>query len=262
MIQINEEKCIGCGKCVQECFPGALTLVEGKAKYMVPQCMECGHCIAVCPKNALTMEGYDMSQVLELKDIHADIDPETYLNQMKARRSIRKFKNVAVTEEQIQKILEVGRFSPTGSNMQNVRYHVFSEKTGELRDLLMDELLALDTSKGSSPMYQLLGNLARDYKENGRDRLFFDAPLVIAVTSPSPQAALLAAAHMETMIYALGLGMLYSGFTNFAMVQSEKIRNYMQFKEGYQPWAVLVIGVPDVQYERTVPRKPLDVSWN
>ena len=32
MVSINQEKCIGCGKCVKDCFFGVLSLKENKAE--------------------------------------------------------------------------------------------------------------------------------------------------------------------------------------------------------------------------------------
>ncbi|MCB2359113.1 hypothetical protein [Clostridium estertheticum] len=64
---------------------------------------------------------------------------------------------------------------------------------------------------------------ALDYHDqNRKDGLFFDAGTVILVLSESVQSACIAAAHMETMLYAQGLGMLYSGFftRTVASVQS------------------------------------------
>ena len=82
------------------------------------------------------------------------------------------------------------------------------------------------------------------------------------MSSDSPQAALIAAAHMETMVYSLGLGMIYSGFTTRAVGHSAGLQEYLELKEGYRVWAVLVIGYPKVKYQRTVPRKKADVLWD
>ena len=100
------------------------------------------------------------------------------------------------------------------------------------------------------------------FKSEGTDELFFDVGTAIVVSSDSPQAALIAAAHMETMGYSLGLGMVYSGFTTRAIEHSAKLQEYLGLKEGYRVWAVMAIGYPKVKYQRTVPRKKADVLWD
>ena len=65
-ITIDQTKCIGCGQCVNDCFPKNLRLEDGKAVVGGP-CMECGHCYAVCPTGAVIMEGYATDSVLDCK---------------------------------------------------------------------------------------------------------------------------------------------------------------------------------------------------
>ena len=229
--------------------------------------MVCGHCIAVCPRDAVSIDELDMGEVLALKELSCAIDPETYLNHLKARRTIRAFTDKAVTEEQVQMILDAGRFSPTGGNRQTVGYHVFREKVPEFKALVMEELNAMGqeaqvTGKKDSWYSDLWLRMYDAYQTEGTDDLFFGAGTVIVVSSDSPQAAAIASAHMETMVYALGLGMLYSGFTTRAIGHSEKLQKYLGLKESYKVWTVLVIGEPKVQYQRTVPRRKADVIWD
>ncbi len=57
IIQIDEEKCNGCGNCITGCAEGALQLVDGKAKLVKEQfCDGFGDCIGTCPTGALTIE--------------------------------------------------------------------------------------------------------------------------------------------------------------------------------------------------------------
>ena len=45
---INEEKCIGCGKCIPACGQNAIERVDGHS-HINENCVGCGHCIAFCP---------------------------------------------------------------------------------------------------------------------------------------------------------------------------------------------------------------------
>lgn len=55
VIEINEEKCNGCGICVKACHEGAIGLVNGKAKLMRDDyCDGLGDCLPNCPTNAIS----------------------------------------------------------------------------------------------------------------------------------------------------------------------------------------------------------------
>ncbi len=54
IIEIDEEKCTGCGQCVTSCAEGALAIVDGKAKVVNEVfCDGLGACIGDCPEGAL-----------------------------------------------------------------------------------------------------------------------------------------------------------------------------------------------------------------
>ena len=54
IIQIDEERCNGCGQCVISCAEGALAIVNGKAKVLSDNlCDGLGACIGECPQDAL-----------------------------------------------------------------------------------------------------------------------------------------------------------------------------------------------------------------
>ena len=70
MIQIDEEKCNGCGNCLTGCPEGALALVGGKARLVKESyCDGLGACLGHCPTGALVVvasqaEAYDESGVI------------------------------------------------------------------------------------------------------------------------------------------------------------------------------------------------------
>ncbi|WP_300710718.1 4Fe-4S binding protein, partial [uncultured Desulfovibrio sp.] len=55
IIQIDEEKCNGCGQCVLDCAEGALAVIDGKARLISEvYCDGLGACLN-CPQGALTL---------------------------------------------------------------------------------------------------------------------------------------------------------------------------------------------------------------
>jgi len=55
-IEINYEKCITCGACIETCAYGALEMVDGTTRWAHPDsCESCGVCSMVCPEEAITM---------------------------------------------------------------------------------------------------------------------------------------------------------------------------------------------------------------
>jgi len=57
VVQIDEEKCNGCGNCIPNCHEGALQIVDGKAVLVSDlMCDGLGACLGHCPEGALTIE--------------------------------------------------------------------------------------------------------------------------------------------------------------------------------------------------------------
>lgn len=51
--QIDQEKCTGCGICVDICPLEAISMENDKAKVDKDTCTECGQCVEECPNKAI-----------------------------------------------------------------------------------------------------------------------------------------------------------------------------------------------------------------
>ena len=64
IIQIDEEKCDGCGLCVPSCAEGALQIVDGKARLIAEvYCDGLGACLGECPNDALKVIERELSLI-------------------------------------------------------------------------------------------------------------------------------------------------------------------------------------------------------
>lgn len=61
IIEINEDKCVGCGLCANACQQGAIAMVDGKAKVVRDDyCDGIGNCLPVCPVGAISFSERDV----------------------------------------------------------------------------------------------------------------------------------------------------------------------------------------------------------
>lgn len=76
IIEIDEERCDGCGQCVPACAEGAIQVVEGKARLVAEKyCDGLGACLGECPNDAL--------RIIERKA--EDFDEQTVEEHLKSK---------------------------------------------------------------------------------------------------------------------------------------------------------------------------------
>lgn len=256
MIEINKEACIGCGACVKDCPGRALELKDKKAEY-IRKCIQCGHCVAVCPVNAVSIPDYDMAEVEEFDRDTFVLDPDVYLHAVKFRRSIRQFKNMPVEREKLERVLNAGRYTATAKNEQGCKFTLIQEELPEFKELFWKELPGIiEALEEESPLYaRVFRSFYRKYQEDpSADNFFFDTPSFLVITAKNVLDAGLAAANIENMAVAEGMGALYSGYTRAVIEASKNIREWLGIGSRTVACCML-IGYPAVTYKRTAPRK-------
>lgn len=269
VINISDEKCTGCGICARDCLSRIIRIVKGKAVIDdMKNCIFCGHCGAVCPVNAIEFVDDEYCyDVLELDD-SINIDYESLDHMIRMKRSIRQYKDKPVDIDLINKILDIGRVSPTGGNRQPLKFTVVNdaEKLEELKLLAMNTLY--EHGQNLKGRYkQVFCNMITDYKESGYDRLFYNAASLIVIHgNPNNSTSLdvdggIAGGQMTLIAETLGLGSCFIGFLNVAANLNSEIYRLLDIPEGNRMITNIVLGYKDVKYLRTVPRKKVTVNY-
>ena len=62
---IDQEKCTGCGTCLDECVVGAISMHGGVASINDRECIRCGVCHDVCPNEAVRHDSEQIPREVE-----------------------------------------------------------------------------------------------------------------------------------------------------------------------------------------------------
>lgn len=115
-LSIDSGKCINCNKCLLVCpITRAAGLDNLENEIVRRLCFQCNNCAASCPEGAITVGN------IALTGRASSIpDSEAALNLIMARRSVRSYKEMPVKQEDIYKLVEAVKYSPTGHNKQYI----------------------------------------------------------------------------------------------------------------------------------------------
>jgi len=265
---VDEQKCTGCRKCVQECGFFGINKETKKAEYQDPMgaCFWCGHCIAVCPENAVLYEdfGDEPREISDIPDQELSIPFKNLTNSLQTLRSIRRYKPDPVPRDILEKVLEAIRYAPTAGNAREFKISVVSnqQQLHDLGERVMETFLkGIDNMPAMKAMYApVFEFLKKAYKTP----MYFDAPhlVVCYTTSDTGMEATdagIAVTYARLAAQSLGLGTCWNGFTIAAFKVDPELARLVKAK-GKQ-WGIFTIGYPGVTFARTVPRSPMAIKW-
>jgi nitroreductase/NAD-dependent dihydropyrimidine dehydrogenase PreA subunit len=287
-IVIDQEKCILCGACVDNCVRAIYALTDGQIEIHDPaQCIFCGHCVALCPEEAIQLPVVNMQEFDPAPDRRHWPAPDLLLDLFRSRRSTRKYQDKTVEREKIEKIIEAGRFAPTGGNLQPFRFSVVQtpETLQSIKDMMADMLveqareletmLAEKADKGEKlsindriqqNYIQSMRRMAEANRE-GMDKMLWGAPVLISLHAPpefesAEVNAGLAGMQMALMAEALGLGTCFIGFAVRAANTVPEIKEVMKIQKNRPVCLSFVTGYPDVDFHKLVSRKSARIMWS
>jgi nitroreductase/NAD-dependent dihydropyrimidine dehydrogenase PreA subunit len=282
---VNTKACIGCSRCVAVCPSFVMDMAEEKSAVVRGEwCIGCGHCEAVCPTEAIYREGssFDMHPI---KRETPSVAPETLKLLFRERRSVRNYTRDPVPGEMLNEILDAGRYAPTGSNSQNVHYVVLTapDRIAELQRMtagFYDRIFSRVRGRSGLFLVSLMAGrktaeylrqslpkveYAKEEMRQGRDRLFYHAPVVMLTHAESwdpcsPFNCSVALYHCSLMAHALGLGCCFNGFLVNAVNHAPRIRRKLGIPADHKCYSAMTLGFPDMKYLRLVDRCPAKVT--
>lgn len=268
MMIIDKERCINCGECIRECYGHYPFWRDGVVMAPEEPCLDCGHCLAVCPMEAVSLTGYDLSEVKPFDKMTMIPHSDHLLAALQYKRSIRRYKKKVVEQNILKQVLEAARYSPTAGNFQTMRFVILCEEKMALVKQAAEILYtAKQNNRPETALFrlELLETIYQASLKND-DKLFHGAPAVIVVIDKETTAAncanaYIAAARMELMAQSLGLGSCYVGLFLRAGHLAPSLYAPFALADDERVCLALAVGYPASFYRRTVPRKPLTVTW-
>jgi Fe-S-cluster-containing hydrogenase component 2 len=265
---VDEDKCTGCGRCVNVCSGQVLSLVDG-----VPEikdfdrfgwggCWKCQHCMAVCPEGAISVLGKRPKDSLPKPDASLG---EQMDRLVAYRRSCRRYLKRNVDRKLMDQIVKDMENVPTGGNSMGLEMTIIDDMD-ELRRIwkYVYDGMEKNAARGyfssgmSRSMYQTMKRSERALRKD--DLLFCGAPhLFIAhkrAKGPWAQDDIadcnIASAYFELICNAHGLGTTIMSYSASVIQDVPGARRMLGIPDDHYMGLIIGFGYPETPYARGV----------
>lgn len=271
LLQIDENKCKKDGLCAAEC-PTAIIKLKDKESF--PRivaggdqfCLICGHCVAVCPHGALNHARVSIEDCPPIKK-ELVITEEQTVQFLRSRRSIRFFKDKPVEKDKIQRLIEIGRYAPTGSNSQLVEWLVLTDpvKIKEMARMTVDWMRSELENNPDSPRASYLPMIIAAW-DVGYDAVLRGAPAMVVASTPKEAGngmvdLTLALSYLELAAPSMGMGTCWAGLLQGALLAHRPLKAALGIPEGHPHHYPMMLGYPKAKYFRLPERKSPKITW-
>ena len=268
LLEVNKETCTKCGICAAACPTGIIYFRDNSYPRLLPGtdeiCLRCGHCVAVCPSGSVIHNEIPLEQCPQIKKYPA-VSFDQCAQLIKSRRSVREFQDKAVPGGEIERIIEVARYAPTGHNMQEVQWLIINDREKVRRLAAIGADWIRWTAKNVPGMAAMLEGSLKQL-DAGYDVFLRDAPaLVVAFAEKNnPIAATdgaIALGYFDLAACSAGLGCCWAGFFKFAAASFPAMVEAIALPAGFAPYGALMVGYPRYKYQRIPSRQPARIIY-
>jgi len=283
------DRCNSCGLCVKVCKDFSLKMENNKpvlSENAVFGCIACGHCMAVCATNAIEISGREMTvdDRIDLSEMKNKAGYEQLRNLMVGRRSIRDFKDLEISEDLIEKIIEAAVIAPMGLPPSDVHLVVIQGKE-KVRAFSFDVLGYFSKKSwlfsnrliwmwrlAGKETYELMKSFGNpmirffaETKGKGENYLLYDAPLVMYfAASPysDPADPYIPATYAMLAAESLGLGSCMIGSIH-PMIQygATKLKKKWKLPLKSPSGIFVIFGYPKYKFKSGLRRSFAEVTY-
>ena len=260
--KVDEDKCIKCGLCQNDCSRGVIRINENGYPYATAdECFSCQHCLAVCPTGAVSVLGKNSENSYAENKITS---PEELECLIKLRRSCRSYRQENVEKEKIEKLKDIFNWVPTGCNHRGLHFTFVENKEtmDEIRSKLLDFLKEYADNHNSSDR---LSSLYDASVKSGENAVLRNAPhmVVVSVDKNSPCREIdpvIALSYFEMYAQSMGLGTLWCGLGYWTIPLCKNITSQFNIPENYDIAYVMLFGYPNVKYKRSIQPEKYNIT--
>ncbi|WP_028578749.1 nitroreductase family protein [Desulfogranum japonicum] len=266
-LQIDQDRCTGCGMCVDDCPYAILQMMNEQPcvdEEKADQCIRCQHCLAICPTGALSVFGISPDDSIDLhNNLPTPMQVETLL---RGRRSVRRYSSRPLSQATIQKLLTVAGNAPTGVNNRQFLFTLVEDQAvmEQIRQQTIAGIRKQAEAEQLPQGLEFFAGIIRAW-DSGNDILFRKAPHMLIISSPkngpSPEAdCYIALTYFEIMAASMGVGTLWDGLAKWAFTSIlPETPAKLGIPDDHMLGYVMLFGKPAVKYHRTVQRDTVGI---
>ena len=262
LVLLEGQKCTRCGDCLSVCpmkiFRGIKGHIPTVADYADEGCIKCGHCAALCRAGAISV-GSITCETCTPNDSDKLPSFDSFAELVKYRRSIRHFNQKPVKQDDLDKLFEILRWSPTAKNRLPLKWIVVNgtEKIHKLAEIVIDEFRKEENTQ----------QIIDAWDQDDYDWVFRGAPcLVFAYTETkndwTAYDTTIGAEIADLAAPLLGLGTCWAGFFIRSAGKYESLRKVLGLSPENEVGGALMVGYPESEtYKKNPPRPKADVRY-
>jgi nitroreductase len=180
---------------------------------------------------------------------------------------VRLYKDKPVEKEKIQRLIEIARFAPTGSNSQTVEWQVHSDRENirRLAEITVDWMRGVMENNPDAAASNYIPLILAAW-DGGFDVILRNAPALVTASAPKTSVngmvdVSLALSYLDLATQPLGLGACWAGILQAALLASPPLKQALGIPMDHTHHYPLMLGYPKFKYYRLPERKNPKITW-